>query len=68
MRLPLTIPWLTDFLSTVVFPTLTSSQVEMLEAPISTDDIEEAMSHLAPSKAPGSDGPPLNFTQVLVRP
>lgn len=52
---------ITDFLSNIAFTQLTSSQIEILEAPISKDDVAEAMSHLASSKAPGSDGLPLEF-------
>lgn len=50
-----------DFLSNVNLPQLTPTQIEMLEASITKDDIAEAMSHLAPSKAPGSDGLSLEF-------
>lgn len=32
-----------------------------LEVPITTGCIEEALAHLPPSKALGSDGPPLKF-------
>lgn len=39
-------------------PTLAQSQVDLLEAPISKDEITEAMSLLNTSKAPGSDGLP----------
>lgn len=52
---------LTELLSTITFPSLTPAQVTLLEPPISTDNIEEAIAHLAPSKAPGSGGLPLEF-------
>lgn len=40
-------------LAGIDLPMLTRSQVELLEAPVTEDDIVEAMSHLNPSKAPG---------------
>lgn len=46
---------LSSFQQNVQFPSLPPFQVTQLEAPITTNDIEEAMAHLAPSKAPGSD-------------
>ncbi|XP_073480018.1 uncharacterized protein [Aquarana catesbeiana] len=52
---------LITFLQTITFPTLTSSQVEQLEAPITTECIAEALAQLPASKAPGSDGLPLEF-------
>lgn len=59
-----------DFLSTVDFTQITSTQFELLEASITEDDIAEAMFHLAPSKALGSDGLPLefytNYSEALV--
>ncbi|XP_077323277.1 uncharacterized protein LOC143956976 [Lithobates pipiens] len=48
-------------LETLDLPSITPAQVALLEAPISTDDIAEAMSLLNKSKAPGSDGLPLEF-------
>lgn len=48
-------------LAEIAVPTLSQSQTKMLEAPISKEDIVEAMSYLNPSKAPGSDGLPLEF-------
>lgn len=46
---------LTLFLHDINFPTLTPSQISLLEAPITTDYMEEALAHLPPSKAPGSN-------------
>lgn len=48
-------------LADIELPTLSQDQTEMLETPFSKDDILEAMSLLNPSKAPGSDGLPLEF-------
>lgn len=50
-----------EMLADIELPMLSQSQNEMLEAPITRDDIEDAISHLNPSKAPGSDGLPLEF-------
>lgn len=43
------------------FPSLTDSQVELLEAPITEECITEAIACLPPSKALGSDGLPSEF-------
>lgn len=51
----------TLFLHDIDFPTLTPTQTSLLEAPITTDGIEEALAHLSLSKAPGSNGLPLEF-------
>lgn len=50
-----------SFLADIEVPTLTHSQNELLEAPITVDEITKAISLLNPSKAPGSDGLPLEF-------
>lgn len=52
-------------LSTVELPTLSQPHIEMLEAPISTDDIAEAMSHLKVSKAPDPMASPLNSIKLM---
>lgn len=49
---------LSAFLQGVV---LNPSQATQLEAPITTDCTEEALAHLPSSKAPSSDGLPLEF-------
>lgn len=50
-----------NFLRTIQFPKLNLEQIELLEAPITQDDITEAISQLSKSKAPGLDGLPLEF-------
>lgn len=48
------------YLNTLQFPSLNLEQVQLLEAPITTQDITMALS-LAKSKAPGLDGLSLEF-------
>lgn len=43
-----------DYLAGVKFPKLTKDQLDLLDAPITKEDISEAISCLAASKAPGS--------------
>lgn len=50
-----------SLLSDIELSSLTQSQFELLEAPITEDEVAKAMSLLNPSKAPGSDGLPLEF-------
>lgn len=45
----------------LTLPKLTKEQADMLEAPLSTDDIKLALSHFEKVKAPGSDGLPIKF-------
>lgn len=45
-----------NHLHSIQFPRLTTEQVKLLDAPISQEDISEALSQLAKSKAPGLDG------------
>lgn len=42
-----------DMLADIELPTLSKSQVDILEAPISVDEIMQALSTLNPSKVPG---------------
>lgn len=50
-----------DFLANVSLPQLTVEQVSLLEASITTDKIAHAIASFARSKAPGSDGLPIEF-------
>lgn len=50
-----------SLLSDIELPSLTQSQFELLEAPITEDEVAKAMSLLNLSKAPGSDSLPLEF-------
>lgn len=52
---------LRHLLHSIDFPTLTASQVDLLEAPITEECIGEAIANLPASKTPGSDGLPLEF-------
>lgn len=52
---------LENLLDGLTLPKLTNKQVDMLEAPLSTDDIKLALSHFAKAKAPGSDVLPIDF-------
>lgn len=49
-------------LNTIQFPRLKPEQVKLLDAPITTQDISDAIAQLAKSKAPGLDGLPLEFS------
>lgn len=49
------------FLKDIPFPQLSESQVTELEAPLNLDEIALAIASLAPAKAPGGDGLPLDF-------
>lgn len=49
------------FLQSIAFPHLNGDDIKMLEAPISIKDVTMTISQLAKSKAPGSDGLPLEF-------
>lgn len=48
------------YLHTIQFPLLSLEQIQVLEASITTQDIDTAISQLAKSKAPGLDGLPLH--------
>lgn len=50
-----------SFLSDLPLPQLTEEQVEELEAPLTADEISEAIAQFPGSKAPGSGGPPVEF-------
>lgn len=50
-----------NYLHTLQFPGLNPEKVKLLDAPITTHDIAEAIAQLAKSKAPGLDGLPLEF-------
>lgn len=52
---------LIEFLQAIEFPTLSSSQIAQLEAPITVDCIAEALTLPPTSKAPSSDGLSLEF-------
>lgn len=58
------------FLEDLVFPHLTDTQVELLEAPLTTEEIADAVAGFARSESPGSDGLPIEFysqySEVLV--
>lgn len=49
------------FLQNIPFPQISESQMNDLEAPLTTDEIAAAIASLAPAKAPGTDGIPLDF-------
>lgn len=49
------------FLERITFPQLTDDQIALLEAPLTTDEITEALSSFARSKSLGSDGLPIEF-------
>lgn len=50
-----------SYLHTIQFPRLNLNQIKILDTQITTQDISTAISQLAKSKAPGLDGPPLEF-------
>lgn len=50
-----------NFFRKITLPQLTSKQTDLLEAPITTDEIAAAMASFARSKSPGSDGLPIEF-------
>lgn len=49
------------FLENIPFPRLTEDQISMLDAPLTTDEIAEALAGFTRSKSPGSDGLPVEF-------
>lgn len=50
-----------SFLEGVAFPQLTPEQRELLEAPLTKEEIDAAIASFAKSKSPGSDGLPIEF-------
>lgn len=49
------------FLESVSFPQLTEDQVNLLEAPLKTEEIASAVARFSRSKSPGLDGLPIEF-------
>lgn len=49
------------FLNDFSIPRLTEAQTEILEAPLTTDEILKAIAEFPKAKAPGSDGLPVEF-------
>lgn len=59
-----------SFLTEVHFPQLTEEQATELEAPLTTEEIAEAIAKFPRSKSPGSDGLPIelysSYSEFLV--
>lgn len=56
-----TIVELDDYLSEVSLPKLTRGQADELDAPLTTEEIEEAIQSFARHKTPGLDGFPIEW-------
>lgn len=58
------------FLSNIILPQLSESQVELLEAPLTVEEIKFAIADFTRSKSPGSDGLPIefyaHFSEILI--
>ena len=50
-----------DLLAGITFPQLNDTQRAILDAPLTQDEIAAAIASFARSKAPGSDGLPIEF-------
>lgn len=50
-----------SYLNTIQFPRLNPEQVKLMDAPITIQNVTDAIAQLAKSKVPGLDGLPLEF-------